>query len=759
MERLVKFADNQEVQAEDFTNIQAFARTSFDDLVNDVVTVSRRYAGFETQKTAQAEIQVGPGRFYDAGGGVYYRTTTLVQSMISYLPPTTGSKRIILVCVSGSEVDTNVQTRDFLVDSVTGRTEPDAVAMESSRSAVISMVQGNISADPQTPGTPSNSAAIASVLLDPTGVVSVTMIPDNSVKSTEALDLRTAIIEAFKSAIEPRVMSLAADIAALAKRIDGLGQNSNKSLAQVYQDVALLKVNAGLPADFANYGADNYQSTAHSDTANAAGLGYDCQISNGLTFNVAASWNREVALYSSYDANANFNDGLVLPAFDSVLKLDTLTPDAATSTHSISQYGYQTFDMVQKTITRYRLRYGPYWGWYYPYYYPWYYSFWGLWPDMTWSAYLAWYGAWPYAYYYYYYWYYPCYWYEAYTETYWDMEVVDHSILGAQVAQTWLNANDMWCTGLGIYISTVGAANPVYVSICELTAGQPDIKKLIAHTMIDGDKVKTGWNVAQLQPTFLKGGTRYGAVFTSEANHQVQLVNGQSYLDGTLFWSTDTEYYTGDLTNDLRMQIYGAQFKASQTTIQFNSLSLDGGILAIDLLGRAVVPDGCQLFYEVQPEGGDWQAITSENISILNPSSPPTSLYFRGRFVGTKDVAAGVQLAGSKVTVSRPKVTFKHVSSQFTITSVTTLAVKVRLTNFQDDGAGTPHSCTVRLHIGSDYITGTVADALVDAATKTYERTVTFTTDAFTQFRVVIDGTTTSAGYLFTVADMVYWTA
>ena len=47
-------------------------------------------------KTAQAEIQVAPGRFYDVLGAVYHRDTTLVQSMLTYLPAVVHFSRAAL---------------------------------------------------------------------------------------------------------------------------------------------------------------------------------------------------------------------------------------------------------------------------------------------------------------------------------------------------------------------------------------------------------------------------------------------------------------------------------------------------------------------------------------------------------------------------------------------------------------------------------------------------------------------------------------
>jgi hypothetical protein len=149
MEKRVIFRDYQEQQAQDHTDLQAFTRSTFDHLITDVVTKTRRYAGFTVSKTAQAEIQIIPGRFYDVFGAMYHRDTTVVQSVLTYLPAV--AQRKLLISVYGVENETDVEERDFLVDVDTGRTEPQAVSTSSSRDAVIAISQGAESADPQPP--------------------------------------------------------------------------------------------------------------------------------------------------------------------------------------------------------------------------------------------------------------------------------------------------------------------------------------------------------------------------------------------------------------------------------------------------------------------------------------------------------------------------------------------------------------------------------------------------------------------------------
>ena len=176
MESKVIFRDYQEQQAQDHNDLQEFSERSFDHLVHDAVTADRRYAGFTCVKTGQTEVQIQPGRMYDVLGAVYALNTTTVQSMVTYLAAC--YQRYVLLTAVGTDIETDIEERDYLIDVTTGATEPRAVATTRSRAAVLSFTQGVESADPQKPAVPVSHVPIAYILLDPTQVVSIEMVLD-----------------------------------------------------------------------------------------------------------------------------------------------------------------------------------------------------------------------------------------------------------------------------------------------------------------------------------------------------------------------------------------------------------------------------------------------------------------------------------------------------------------------------------------------------------------------------------------------------
>lgn len=750
MEKEVIFRDYQEQQAQDHIDLQDFARTSFDHLVNDAVTATRKFAGFNVVKTAQTEVQIAPGRFFDVLGAVFARGTTLEQSLVPYLPAV--ASRIVTVSAYGVENETDVEERDFLVDVDTGRTEPSAVATVRSRDAVLVFTQGTESADPQPPALPTTHVGIANLLLDTLQVVSVTMLIANEVASTEELDLRTDGLELFRTQIEPRVASLASDLAALSARLDGAAKQID--ISQIYADIARVKVRVKLPETYSSYGADNFLFPLYSDVDNSQTLGYDAVVNEGVRFSDANADESELALFSPNDPNAAYSNGLLIPKYSSILKLST---GAYNTDLGIAQYGYQSYEIVQKKMSKSRLRFGgryrrctngaAYWevgG--EPALYALLLDDYTTWKSTTvlsagtgahgWTRLEYW-------------------WHDSWTEPYWDLETVGHTISGAQVAQSFLIANDMWATRIGFYITNKAATENITVALVEITNGTPDLSKTISYQVHDEGDIVVGWNRLDIVPTFLKSGGRYAIVLTSQANHRVGMTSGNNYADGTFFYSTDSVYYLGDLTKDMMVEVWGARFDNPQVTIEFQPINLDGGIRDVDLLAPSVAPASTSLVFEIRPSGaGDWVPLTPDNVAAL--TSAPALFQFRGRFIGTRDIHAGLVLTGSRVKVARPKVAFVHISEPLTLPAPSqTIVVKLLLEWFKE----TPHDCSCRLRVGAAWKTPTTTVTVQQSGTDRWERTFTFAlgSPAISAFTIEITGATNTPTDVFHVAERIFW--
>lgn len=749
MERQVIFRDYQEQTASDHTGLQEFVQESLDHIVKDGLSASRRFAEFQVSKTNQIEVTIAPGRVYDTGE-VFARRSNLVQSLASYTAA--AAKRIVAITAYGVETETDVTTRDFLIDTNTGETEPKAVALTRSRDVQIVFTPGGEAVDPVAPPVPATHVLIALVLVDATQILSITMNEEARLVSTDVLDERTDDLEEFRAQIEPQVSSLASDLAALANLINQLGHHNN--IEQLFYDMARVKESLDFPDTAAAYGADRFLTPAESDTTNIS-LGYDALVEEGVRFAHANENVSPLALFSPSDENASVVNGILLPKYDNVRKLYT---GPYTSSLGMAQYNYQTYNLVQKMMSRERIRYGEYFEvctnnswWKNGQYDPVTQIFKkngetfqvvlkdGRNPGHIWYRVRQIFT-------------------DYYQEPYWEYVVSNQTINGAMIAQTFLIANDMWATRIGFHIQSKAATENIHVAVCEVVNGQPDLSKVVMYQVYPHASIVTGMNYIDITPTFLKSGSRYALCLTSQANHQVGMTNGANYTNGTFFQGTDGAWLQGNLTIDLCMEVWGAKFRKNQVTMEFQALNLDGGIRAIDVLASMVVPQSTQFVYEIQPQGsGAWIALTADDTSAL--VSNPALCRFRGRWIGTGDVHAGITLTGSEVRIFRPKTSFKWISIARTCPSTTTIKAKLLYDGY-DTTPGT-HSITFTMRSNSiDEVADVIGPrVLIDATTGRYEQEFTFNVPATATFRPQIAGTTNHAGNTFHISEMVYWTA
>src|SRR5262249_34065815 len=241
--------------------------------------------------------------------------------------------------------------------------------------------------------------------------------------------------ELFDSQISPRVAALAADLAALANKLNQSGQKVD--IIKIYQDLAAVKEKVHLPQSFSQYGADYFlwPDPSQSDINNSQSFGYNALVDMGIRFPAQNASVFALTLFNPLDPNVVYANGLLLPAYDSVLKLETGTFNQAIA---IGQFTFQTYTLKEQDIAYSRLRDGgSYWvcsngatgftagdttvAWWLPNF-----STYATATEtdngnpfhlITTTNYL---------------------WHDSWTESYWSLDTVDHVINGAQIAQTFL---------------------------------------------------------------------------------------------------------------------------------------------------------------------------------------------------------------------------------------------------------------------------------------------------------------------------------
>ena len=277
---------------------------------------------------------------------------------------------------------------------------------------------------------------------------------------------------------------------------------------------------------------------------------------------------------------------------------------------------------------------------------------------------------------------------------------ITNTVTGTQVAETWLQGQNLWLDAVGIWFTRLAAAGSANIAIVEVSQyGLPDLTKVIGQTTLLRENMKLNQEtVVPLQPTFLQAGKRYALVITTAADHWVAVVPGQQFTQGTFFYVLDGAYAQGDAFKDLWMRLYRCQFNTARAVINLNPLQLPGGILAIDLIAGTIVPDGTNLSYEIQV-GSTWYNLTDVDKYMLGQGGTiPPLLPMRAVFMGTIDCMPAINLADSSVYVSRPDVYARHVTTTRTLAAGST---KIRVSERYEAFDPVYHTASCKLLTGA----------------------------------------------------------
>lgn len=758
MEKLVKFRDRQELQSTDLTNVGAFAQASLDHVVYDGIQHGKGWAEFTVVKSATAEATVSTGRIYSAGA-VYVAETSTTFDFLSHLPLV--NKRYVAIVAWGQSIETDTQPRDFLIDAMEGTTEPQAVPMQQLRKANINTVFGTEEAQPQKPIIDSANVVIAWILINPSDIESIEIVEENRLPQVARNHAAIKTLEDWRALIGARVDALASELARLNGKLSGLGQEFD--VTNLAFDIARLKEIADLDDNYSAYGADHFLDEEESATDN---VNYLALVEEGIRFAPEAANLTSIALFNPIEPNVRVNNGLILPHYN-----EALIPIVRgfNESLSISQYTFQENQLVQKSMARTRIRYGEektictnnsWWksgrfdairGIFYKNGDTWQVS-----ASPKGSKYKR----------------LKRFWTDSYTEFYWDNIVVNHTISGAQVGQTFLQPQTAWVTSIGLYFTSKGSTGAVEVMVTEVTdEGTPALKRVLAKSTLQQASIVTsesGSSVTKvpIQPTLLEAGKRYAIVLITGGNHFIAMAQGTQYAQGSFFVSVDGAYQMGTFEKDMMFSLYFAKFPVARREINLQSMSLSGGISYIDLMASMAVPDSCSLTFQVQVNGV-WRSIEAieEGNTVLH--NLPALLPFRAVFTGTTDVQPGIITTDSKLYYSRPRTVFKHISDQIILDAATqSLKIVLTLENYYEVN----HNCTCTIQVGgsggevsSAGYTDLIMQDPVDARSvnhKNIRRTFTWTATelptAQGEIRITIDGTTSSALDTFHVAERVH---
>lgn len=740
MERQVIFRDRQEVQAEDLNNLQNWCDEALQHVIVDAISSEKHFVGFNVSARSATEIMVEPGRLYDGTGKVYFLAQSQILSIFQYLP--IQDQKWIAVSIYGVEEETDLQPRDFLVDLQTGQTQPQVVAMEKRRKVEIHLSPGLESPTPEKPQPPTGYTLIAYVRLSPSGIQEI-IAGTNKLPNLFDTTQKYLQLERWTKLQEPRIASIVSDISGLSREL--ATKASVHHLIQLAIDMAKVKERLELPDDYVFYGADHFLDERESDTNQSE---YSAYIDEGLrpspeAMQVLGS----LRILNPLDPNVKiFSNGTIMPKYEEMPRLQITN---YVGQIQINTYQYQTVQTVLRTVQRQRLRYGEnrtvctnsaFWrsGQYDPAtgIFRMNEETWEVDPQTRENAISNW-GSVRFT----------RFWYDSYTESYWDTITQTHTINGSIIAQSFLVSYTGWLTSVELYFTSVSTEGNLTLLITEVTRGQPDVSKAMTKIDLAPSALTTGWTRIPLpRPLFLEAGKRYAIVLITSASHRVGYSLGTEYTQGLLLYSQDGQFFTEAAERDLMMRLNFARFTAPVVYCQLEPLQLSGGIHDIDIIFEGITPDATELIFEYQLEG-IWHPISRDTAERLRTA--PALLPIRVVFVGTIDLMPQINLNTSQVVVQRYGMQFTHFSTTRTLqTGSSNIIVRILVENYKPN----KHTVSCNLIVGNNTVNPSSTTYDVVSETARWIEYRFQLSSATTSYKIKLQGSTTDRFDHFHVA-------
>lgn len=572
------------------------------------------------------------------------------------------------------------------------------------------IAQGLESPTPERPEPPTGYTLIAQARLSPAGIQEVVLATSRVLPNLQRVDARLRQAEGWILSAEPRLATMMSDMAGLASELTT--RATREHVIQLGIDMAGVKERLQLPDDYVFYGADHYLDQSETDAAHA---GYSAFVDEGVRFPVVASQSAPLSLLNPLDpAVTKHGDGFILPKYTEVRRLDI---NSLVGELTINQYQYNTVEATQLTMTRVRIRYGK---------------------TRTVCTNGAWWRSGRYD---------PItgifalaggtfevanttgqldahglthwvrvtqFWEDRVEVPYWGAKVIEHTISGSLLAQTFLSAAAGWMTSAEVFFAGVASDGALNLLLTETALGQPDLSRVLARATVTAEALSGGWNrIPWARPVHVEAGRRYALVLLSGGAHRVGYSRGSAYTQGLLMYSQDGAYFSDADDRDLMMRLNFAQFATSRAVVQLAPLQLAGGIHDLDVLFEGFVPQGCELALEYQV-AGVWVPVDGRTPAQLGGALLP----LRAVFLGTLDMMPGMLPTGSVATVRRFAAAFEHWSSK-RILAAPSEDIRVRVLVEYFDGA--THTLAVKLDTAGAGYAEDAAGVIDPASTTTRE--------------------------------------
>ncbi|MGE3601310.1 MAG: hypothetical protein AB7N70_37860 [Dehalococcoidia bacterium] len=689
MEKIVNFRDDQAVQQEDFANLQTFVRQSIDDVVKDGIDGDRKYAGLTVAQTGPTTVTVDPGRLYSAGA-VYVIEASSVIAMLSKLPVVT--QKIATIVVWGTTEEEDIQPRAFLINvDENGQEvfEPSEVTMRTVRRLNVDAVFGTESASPQRGAISSSVLPICDVLLDTSGVVSVTMDETTKLSSVAECKLLIDLLQDWQEESAIVIDGLRSDISRLERKIPADPAPTLDAIMRMIDDLTH-KLNK--PPTAVETFIDRFRNADESDPEH---VGYAATIDDGLTFPPSGTQQIALSLLNPLEPRVATTSNITLPAHTEV-EQSIVDPKWAFGHVLITNYPIVTLNYVRCHLSRRSVRYGN--RWYseiaspanaYTVLTNWLGRTVALDPESIYGvAELArrpelscllikrgggelythrWDDFWRYERLEHldcrkgHRWRQDC-----YRRPYWRAVVSTSSGAGAAVAQSWLQPATKWLKSVRLYFRDKAASGDLTVSICEtFPDGSPDETKVISSGSLVVASVNTGLDGVRIPviPCIVEAGQRYAMIISTSGAHSLRRATDYRYSQGALWYRTSSDVWVDSALSDICFKLGTAKFTSTRQEVQMTSPQLVGGISDIRVAAAAYEPEGSSLTIEVQT-GGVWRELDDDD-EIDALTGGPAVVPLRLVFNGTYDIQPGIDLTQSEVESTATATAFEHWSVEY----------------------------------------------------------------------------------------------
>lgn len=697
-----RITQNQSVTATDYANLAGFPRDALDRLIEATVSgkLDACYYGASVSKTGATQVTVdAPVTLFKDAQMFSGTDSATVLNLLQHVP-TSGNRRIVAILLQAQTTTDNSEPRDFILNgsSWPPTVEPQATATVEWRKASIAVQPGDQQPSPVKPVVDAANTVIAWVTLSSTEIVSVEQNLTNRITTLRSMAERVGTLEDWMNETKPVVEGLKTDVAKLnASNADKL---SKQMFSNVMEQLARVAAKAGLPDGYSFSRTDNFLNTSLTDINNSMSV---TKVEEGIRFANDNEATLPLGLLTPSDTSIQTSQGgMVLPRYTekAIISLTEKSTE-----HALANGGSQTISYVLKTISKTRIRYGD------PVIVCTNSAWWatgrydqtkGIFYQNDGSTYNVEFvqdnGG-------------PQHYmmrarkifYDSYEEPYGAATVVQASYTGQVAGNTFMMPRSGWVSGINVYFSRVDAGGgDVRLALCEtFENGAPNYAACYAAVTVPAANLKVFPAATKFafEPTFLEGGKRYGWFVITSGNHWLAQSENNKYAQGSFFVSTDGLWSQGSISIDACFDLLVAEFSAPRVTVNLTGWNLSGGICALDLLTKMVVPDGCAISFEVQV-GSVWQSIDEVATGGSALYNLPANIGARMILVGTTELMPGINLSQSTVTLSRPRKDGVHVAEPMTPPALVKEVIEVLILEHFDK---TAHSLACTILTGGTY--------------------------------------------------------